>query len=79
VKNNITETSFKLTNKLANGTYYWRVKAVDGAGNESPFVSGSFTVYHKSMPIWVWVIIGVVGAIIIGVAAIILRSRLTKK
>lgn len=36
-KENLTQTHYSLTEEeaLKKGTYYWRVKAIDGAGNES--------------------------------------------
>lgn len=40
-KVNLNETTYKLTSKeaLSYGIYYWRVKAVDGAQNESPWTT----------------------------------------
>jgi len=36
-KENLTQNSYSLTEEeaLKKGTYYWRIKAIDGAGNES--------------------------------------------
>jgi hypothetical protein len=38
----LTDNSENLTTVLSDGTYYWRVKAIDSAGNESDW-SSSFT------------------------------------
>jgi hypothetical protein len=69
-KSGIGASSYQLTTEeaLSKGTYYWRVKAVDAAGNESQWSSPSpFTVSPR--PIWPWIIVGlVVVGIIIGVA-----------
>ncbi len=44
-KSNISGTGYTVTTPLDETTYYWRVKAVDGAGNESAWSSEwSFTV-----------------------------------
>ena len=47
-KTGLTETSYSID--IAPGTYYWRVKAVDGAGNESDwsYVSYEFVVAELS-------------------------------
>ena len=43
--------------ELPQGTYYWRVKAVDGFGNQSSWSNRiSFRVFAP--PIWVWVVVG---------------------
>ncbi|MFO7995747.1 MAG: hypothetical protein R6U93_01140 [Dehalococcoidia bacterium] len=59
----IKTTSFQLPKEeaLDRGEYYWRVRAVDEFGNESPWSDPrSFTV--APIPTWVWVIVGVVVA-----------------
>ena len=56
---------------LPKGTYYWWVKAVDNYGNESPWSdSGSFRV--SPIPIWVWVIVGVV--VLVGLMVVAYRE-----
>ncbi|HHN81460.1 MAG TPA: PEGA domain-containing protein [Methanomicrobia archaeon] len=45
----ISSTSYTFTFSLANNTYYWRVKAVDNAGNEGNWSSArSFTINLQS-------------------------------
>ncbi|MBE0430492.1 MAG: IPT/TIG domain-containing protein [Dehalococcoidia bacterium] len=54
--------------ELPQGTYYWRVKAVDGFRNESEWSSRiSFRVY--AVPIWVWVVVGLVVLVVLMVVA----------
>jgi len=53
---------------LPRGTYYWRIKAVDAYGNESPWSdSSSFTA--SPIPTWVWVVVGVVVLVVLMVVA----------
>jgi len=53
---------------LPKGTYSWRVKLVDAYGNESPWSdSTEFTV--SPIPIWVWVVVGVVVLTVLMVVA----------
>lgn len=57
--------------------YYWRVKAVDGARNESEWSSpGLFYVGFSwtSMPNWVWYILYGLGALLLGVLAFWVRK-----
>ncbi|MBM4462041.1 MAG: hypothetical protein FJ012_01735 [Chloroflexi bacterium] len=77
----LTGSTYTLTGgeALSKGTYYWRVRAVDGAGNVSawtaPF-SFSVTAASKGMAAWVWVVIGlVVVAVIVGGLAYSSRKR----
>jgi len=69
-RSGIGESSYTLTEEeaLPKGTYYWRVKAVDGYGNESPWSdSRRFTV--SPIPTWVWVLVGVVVLVVLMVVA----------
>lgn len=44
--------------------YHWRVKAVDGAGNESAWSAATFTVgFTLNLPLWAIIIISVVGGL----------------
>jgi len=57
--------------------YYWRVKAVDGARNESEWTSpGLFYVGFSltSMPNWVWYILYGLGALLLGVIGFWVRK-----
>jgi len=69
-RSGIEESSYTLTEEeaLPKGTYYWRVKAVDGYGNQSPWSdSRRFTV--SPIPTWVWVVVGVVVLVVLMVVA----------
>jgi len=69
----IEESSYTLTEEeeLPKGTYYWRVKAVDNYGNESPWSdSRMFTV--SPIPTWVWVVVGVV--VLVGLMVVAYRE-----
>ena len=69
-RSGIEESSYTLTEEeaLPKGTYYWRVKAVDDYGNESPWsVPRKFMV--SPIPTWVWVVVGVVVLVVLMVVA----------
>ena len=66
----IVESSYKLTGEqaLPKGTYYWRVKIVDEYGNEGEWSDpGEFRV--SPIPVWVWVVIGLVVLVVLMVVA----------
>ncbi len=72
------EVSYTLTESeaLPFGTYYWRVKAVDGALNDSGW-SASSTFKIGLLPTWALIVIIVLAAILIGalVYVLIIRDR----
>jgi len=53
-KTGLVSPSYALTKEegLPRGKYYWRVKAVDGASNESPW-SSAYVVRSGILPVWV--------------------------
>jgi len=55
----LADTSYTPAEALPMGTYYWRVKAVDGAENESGW-STAFSFRVGLMPRWGFIVIGVV-------------------
>jgi len=63
---NLAEAEYELTEDqaLARGTYYWRVKAVDGASNDSGWTE-SIEFKAGLMPVWLFILIVVVGAVIL--------------
>jgi hypothetical protein len=72
-KSNIETSSYTLPEEeaLLKGTYYWRVKIVDNYGNESPWSSpSSFRV--SPIPIWVWVVVGLV--VLVGLMTVAYRE-----
>jgi hypothetical protein len=66
----ITESTYTLTKDeaLGKGTYYWRVKIVDDYGNEGPW-SESIEFRVSPIPIWVWVVVGLVVLVVLLVVA----------
>ncbi len=72
------EMSYTLTDSeaLPFGTYYWRVKAVDGAMNDSGW-SGSSTFKAGLLPTWALIVIIVLAVVLIGalVYVLIIRDR----
>jgi hypothetical protein len=68
----------KLKSSEKDKPYYWRVKAIDAASNESNWsTSQSFTV-GTNFPGWLWIVIWVVGGIIILLVGFILGRRLKR-
>ena len=49
----ITGHKFEEQDKLAKGTYFWRVKAIDQASNESPW-SNSYQLKSGLIPLWLF-------------------------
>ena len=72
------EMSYTLTDSeaLPFGTYYWRVKAVDGALNDSGW-SGSSTFKAGLLPTWALIVVIVLAVVLIGalVYVLIIRDR----
>ncbi len=65
-KDNLAESKYTLTESeaLARGTYYWRVKAIDGASNDSGW-SPSTEFKAGLMPLWLFIIIVVIVAVLL--------------
>lgn len=62
-KDGIDKTEYTLTKEeaLPDGSYYWRVKAMDGAGNESGWTTGQL--FKIGGELWIFAVI--LGAVII--------------
>lgn len=71
-KDNLTQTEYTLSDQeaLARGKYYWRVRAGDGAGNESNWTSGQF-LQIGTLNMWM-IVLG--AAVVIVVIAVVWRS-----
>ena len=70
-----TELSYTLSKEKAldNGTYYWRVKAVDNYGNESEFSASDYSTFKVSViQPWVWVVVGLV--VLVGLMVVAYRE-----
>jgi hypothetical protein len=74
----LTVTSHTVTEKLDSGKHYWRVKAVDGAGNSSPW-SGTWS-FKVTKAGWWWIILMAVilAAALVAVLTIVQRRRRSK-
>ncbi len=75
-KSGITETSYTLAdvNALSYGSYYWRVKAIDGAMNDSGW---SATSSFKSglLPLWSFITIIVLTVVLLSFLTFVLIRR----
>jgi hypothetical protein len=62
-KEDLVESKYALTEDeaLVRGKYYWRIKAVDGAGNDSGWTTSTL-VKIGLMPLWAFILIAVVAA-----------------
>jgi hypothetical protein len=73
-----TEMTYTLSDAeaLPFGTYYWRVKAVDGAMNDSGW-SASNTFKAGLLPTWALIVIIVLAAVLIGalIYVLVIRDR----
>jgi len=60
-KEDLVESNYTLTDDeaLVRGKYYWRIKAVDGAGNDSGWTT-PILVKIGLMPVWAFILIAVV-------------------
>lgn len=62
--------------------YYWRVKAVDAASNEGAWtytMSFYVDVSWTTLPVWLWYILGGLGAVLLGILGFWWRRRRVKK
>jgi hypothetical protein len=61
-KENLAESKYTLTDEeaLSRGKYYWRVKAIDGASNDSGWTQ-SIEFNAGLMPLWAFILIVIVG------------------
>jgi hypothetical protein len=57
-----TSEQLKLKTSEKDKPYYWRVKAIDAASNESSWSTPQTFTVGITIPIWLWIIIGVLGA-----------------
>ncbi len=71
----------QLASTERDAPYYWRVKAVDGASNESAWtypISFYVDVSWTTLPVWVWYILGGLGVVLLGILGFWLRRRAKK-
>jgi hypothetical protein len=81
-KKDLTATEYtllsteKLENADAENPYFWRVRAVDEAGNEGAWTSPAEFYYGSSWPTWLtWVLIGL-GVLVLGILAFWIGRRI---
>jgi hypothetical protein len=55
----------RLKNSEAGKPYYWRVKAIDAASNESAWSLTRYFSVGTSLPGWIWIVIFVVGGLLL--------------
>jgi hypothetical protein len=74
-KENLVESKYTLTDDeaLDRGKYYWRVKAIDGAGNDSGWAQ-SIQFKAGLMPLWAFIIIVVVAVLFLTRLVFFLRN-----
>jgi len=74
-KEELIEPEYKLTEDeaLRRGKYYWRVKAVDGAGNDSGWTA-PLLVKIGLMPLWAFILIVVIAVAVIARLFFVFRS-----
>ncbi|MGB8707488.1 MAG: IPT/TIG domain-containing protein [Dehalococcoidia bacterium] len=74
-KENLVESKYTLTDDeaLLRGKYYWRVKAIDGAGNDSGWTQ-SIQFKAGLMPLWVFILIAVVAVVFLTRLVFFLRN-----
>ena len=86
-KDGLTETEYTLTEEesLAStekeAPYYWRVKSIDGASNESAWtypISFYVGVSWTALPSWAWYILYALGAVLLGILSFWLIRRRAK-
>jgi hypothetical protein len=79
-KDNLTESKYTLTDDeaLSRGEYYWRVKAIDGASNDSGWTQ-SIEFKAGLMPLWLFIVLVVVAAFILIRLVFFLRNKMKEQ
>ncbi|MEA3442030.1 MAG: Ig-like domain-containing protein [Chloroflexota bacterium] len=72
----LTETSYTLPQgqALPYGTYYWRVKAIDSAQNDSGW-TGAYSFQSGLLPLWAFIIIIVIAVVLIAALLYLLGAK----
>ncbi|MFX1551261.1 MAG: hypothetical protein ACFFB9_12980, partial [Promethearchaeota archaeon] len=78
---NVTGSSYTFTGTLQPGTYYFFLYQIDGAGNQSPSSTRSFSISSPSQPseFPIWIIFVIIGAAIGGVVGIVVLKKSKNK
>jgi hypothetical protein len=75
-KTGLTEVTYILTGAeaLDYGTYYWRVKAIDGAQNDSGWTT-AYSFKSGFLPLWAFIVIVALIVVLIGVLVFVFGIR----
>jgi len=75
-KGGLSEASYTLTKEeaLAYGTYYWRVKAIDGAQNDSGWTT-AYSFKSGLLPLWAFIAIVALIVVLIGALVFVFGIR----
>ncbi|MDH5781499.1 MAG: hypothetical protein OEZ07_02890, partial [Dehalococcoidia bacterium] len=75
-KGGLSEASYTLTGAeaLSYGTYYWRVKAIDGAQNDSGWTS-AYSFKSGLLPLWAFIAIVALIMVLIGALVFVFGIR----
>ena len=75
-KDNLSEPKYTLTDAeaLSRGEYYWRVKAIDGAGNDSGWTP-SIKFKAGLMPLWLFIVIVAIAVVVIARLYFLVRKK----
>jgi len=75
-KGGLSEASYTLTGAeaLSYGTYYWRVKAIDGAQNDSGWTS-AYAFKSGFLPLWAFIVIVALIVVLIGALVFVFGIR----
>jgi hypothetical protein len=75
-KEGLSEASYTLTGAeaLSYGTYYWKVKAVDGAQNDSGW-TGAYSFKSGFLPLWAFIVIIALIVVLIGALVFVFGIR----
>lgn len=75
-KENLTEPKYTVTDEeaLSRGEYYWRVKAIDGASNDSGWTQ-SIKFKAGLMPLWLFIVVVVIAVVIVARLFFFVRKK----
>jgi len=75
-KTGLTEVTYTLTGAeaLSYGTYYWRVKAIDGAQNDSGWTT-AYSFKSALLPLWAFIVIVTLIVVLIGALVFVFGIR----
>jgi hypothetical protein len=81
-KTGLTSNSFQLSEqqKLKSSEkdkpYYWRVKAIDAASNESNWSTAQTFTVGIALPSWLWIAVGILGGVLLLVIGLLVGRKM---